>query len=38
MDLSEYFIILQYIMMLATFIVLILVFLLVLYGKEEKEE
>jgi hypothetical protein len=38
MDLTEYFLILRYLMMIATFIVLILVFLHVMYGKEEKEE
>jgi hypothetical protein len=38
MDLTEYFLVLRYVLMLATFIVLILVFLHVIYGKEEKQE
>jgi hypothetical protein len=38
MDLGEYFVLLQYVMMAATFIALALVFLYMYYGKEEKEE
>lgn len=38
MDLTEYFLVLRYLLMIATFFVLILVFLHVMYGKEEKEE
>jgi hypothetical protein len=38
MDIGEYFVLLQYIMMAATFIALALVFLYLYYGKEEKEE
>lgn len=38
MSLSEYFVLLQYVMMAATFIALALVFLELYYGKEEKEE
>jgi hypothetical protein len=37
MDIGAYFEILKYTMMTATFIVLILIFLYVLYGREEKE-
>jgi hypothetical protein len=37
MDISAYFEMLKYTLMTATFIVLILAFLYVLYGKEEKE-
>lgn len=37
MDIGEYFVLLQYTLMIATFIVLIFVFLYVLYGGEEKE-
>jgi len=37
MDIGEYFVLLQYTLMIATFIVLIFVFLYVLYGEEEKE-
>jgi hypothetical protein len=38
MELGEYFVLLQYVMMAATFIALALVFLYLYYGKEEKEE
>jgi hypothetical protein len=38
MDIGEYFVLLQYVMMAATFIALALVFLYLYYGKEEKEE
>lgn len=38
MQIGEYFVLLQYVMMAATFIALVLVFLYVFYGKEEKEE
>jgi hypothetical protein len=37
MSLGEYFALLQYAMMVATFIALALVFLYLYYGKEEKE-
>lgn len=37
MQLGEYFILLQYVMMAATFIALALIFLYIFYGKEEKE-
>ncbi len=38
MQIGEYFVLLQYIMMAATFIALVLIFLFVFFGKEEKEE
>lgn len=38
MELGEYFELLKYVMMTATFIVLALIFLYLFYGKEEKEE
>lgn len=38
MELGEYFELLKYVMMAATFIALALIFLYVFYGKEEKEE
>lgn len=38
MQLGEYFVLLQYIMMVSTFVVLALVFLYMFFGKEEKEE
>jgi hypothetical protein len=38
MELGEYFVLLQYVMMAATFMALALVFLYLYYGKEEKEE
>jgi hypothetical protein len=38
MDIGEYFVLLQYVMMTATFIALALVFLYLFYSKEEKEE
>ena len=37
MELGEYFVLLQYVMMAATFIALALVFLYLYYGKEEEE-
>ena len=37
MDIASYFVLVQYAMMAATFIVLVLVFLYVMYGKEDKE-
>lgn len=36
MDLGEYFVILKYLLVGATFITLIIIFLYILYGKEEK--
>jgi hypothetical protein len=36
MGIAEYFEILKYVLMTATFVVLVLVFLYVFYGKEEK--
>jgi hypothetical protein len=38
MDIGAYFELLKYALMAATFVVLILIFLYVLYGKEEKED
>jgi hypothetical protein len=38
MEIGEYFELLKYVMMLATFIALVLTFLYLFYGKEEKEE
>ena len=38
MDIGSYFELLKYTLMAATFIVLVLIFLYVLYGKEEKED
>jgi len=38
MTISEYFVLLQYLMMTATFIALALIFLHLFFGKEEKEE
>jgi hypothetical protein len=38
MDIGAYFEIVKYILMTATFIVLVLVFLHVFYGKEEKTD
>jgi hypothetical protein len=38
MEIGEYFTLLQYVMVVATFIALVLIFLYVFYGKEEKEE
>jgi hypothetical protein len=38
MEIGEYFELLKYVMMTATFIVLALIFLYMFYGKEEKEE
>jgi len=37
MDIASYFVLIEYTMMAATFIVLVLVFLYVMYGKEDKE-
>jgi hypothetical protein len=37
MDIESYFVLVKYMMMAATFIVLILAFLYVMYGKEDKE-
>ena len=37
MDIGAYFELLKYILMTATLVVLVLIFLYVLYGKEEKE-
>ena len=38
MDIGAYFEILKYMLMTATFVVLVLVFLDIFYGKEEKQE
>jgi len=38
MLIGEYFVLLQYVMIVSTFIALALVFLYVFYGQEEKEE
>jgi hypothetical protein len=38
MDLGAYFITIQYILMAATFVALVLIFLYVYYGKEEETE
>ena len=38
MQIGEYFVLLQYVMIIATFIALALVFLYLFLGKEEKEE
>jgi hypothetical protein len=38
MDIGEYFEILKYVLMFATFVVLFLIFLYAFYGKEEKED
>ncbi len=38
MNIPEYFELLKYILMFSTFTVLVLVFLYMFYGKEEKEE
>jgi len=38
MDIGSYFQILIYTLMVATFVVLVLVFLDIFYGKEEKQE
>lgn len=37
MDIASYFELVKYVMMAATFIVLVLIFLYVMYGKDEKE-
>jgi hypothetical protein len=38
MDIDQYFAILKYVLMTATFAVLVFIFLYVFYGKEEKED
>ena len=38
MGIGEYFVLLQYVMIVATFIALALIFLYVFFGKDEKEE
>jgi hypothetical protein len=38
MSIGEYFELLKYVLMAATFVVLVLIFLYVLYGKEERKE
>jgi hypothetical protein len=38
MDLGSYFELLKYVLMTATFVVLVLIFLHVFYGKEEKTD
>jgi hypothetical protein len=38
MNVAEYFEILKYVLMTATFVALVLIFLYAFYGKEEKEE
>jgi hypothetical protein len=38
MDLSAYFVTLEYILMTSTFVALVLIFLYSFYGKEEEEE
>ena len=38
MDLGAYFNIIEYVLMTATFVVLVLIFLYVFYGEEKKEE
>jgi preprotein translocase subunit SecE len=38
MDIGAYFELLKYTLMVAAFVVLVLIFLYVLYGKEEKED
>lgn len=38
MSIAEYFELLKYVLMAATLVVLVLVFLYMLYGKEEKKE
>lgn len=38
MTVPEYFEILKYVLMTATFVALVLIFLYAFYGKEEKEE
>ena len=37
MDIESYFVLVKYMMMAATFIVLVLAFMYVMYGKENKE-
>jgi hypothetical protein len=38
MDIAAYFDLLKYVLMAATFVVLVLIFLHLFYGKEEKED
>ena len=38
MDLGAYFDILKYVLMTATFVALVLIFIYVFYGEEEKED
>lgn len=38
MSIAEYFEILKYVLMTATFVALVLIFLYTFYGKEEKEQ
>jgi len=38
MSIGEYFVLLQYVMITATFVSLALIFLYVFYGQDEKEE
>lgn len=38
MDVAEYFEVLKYVLMFASLMVLVLIFLYAFYGKEEKEE
>jgi hypothetical protein len=38
MSIGEYFVLLQYVMIAATFIALALIFLYLFFGKDEKEE
>jgi hypothetical protein len=38
MQIGEYFVLLQYVMIIATFIALVFVFLYLIFAKEEKEE
>jgi hypothetical protein len=37
LDLSAYFVLLEYVLMAATFIALVLIFLYMFYGKEEEQ-
>lgn len=38
MDLASYFTMMEYILVIATFVALVLIFLYAFYGREEKEE
>jgi len=38
MSIGEYFVLLQYVMIVATFIALALIFLVLFFGRDEKEE